>query len=352
MSGLDEAVRHLGSGEPAVLINEDQDGAGFLVASAEGADAALLRLMRREGEGAPTVWYDATHAEDSHSAAALDEPVLGRASVAAHGVLARAAEAEAAVDAVRLAGRPPVALATRLKLPGGVLAAQAAASDWAVRHGLPTFSIQDVLAARLTAEAIVDVVASARLPSLFADVPLEVRAYRSLIDSVEHLALIHGPLGADPLVRLHSECLTGDALGSLRCDCGDQLRESLRLIGEHATGGVVVYLRGQEGRGIGLANKIRAYALQDLGRDTVEANLDLGFPADLRSYGVAVQILRGLGIGSVKLLTNNPAKSKSLERYGIHVAEQVALRIDANAYSATYLDTKRRKMGHDFAPPL
>lgn len=385
MSALDEALRHLGSGEPAVLTDEDRSGVGFLVAPADGADAALLHLMQREGERAPTLWSDTTmmgslrsfdskpaavasalaadfprqaaaalkalFSRDNGSAPAdLDRLGLARGAVEPHGVLANASEAEAAVDAVRLAGRLPAALVTSLKLTGGVLAADDAASDWSVRHGMPIFSIQDVLAARLASETTVDRVASARLPSLFTDVPLEVQAYRSRVDGVEHLALVHGPLGPDPLVRLHSECLTGDALGSLRCDCGDQLRASLRLIGEHASGGVVVYLRGQEGRGIGLANKIRAYALQDLGRDTVEANLDLGFPADLRSYAVAVQILRELGVGSVKLLTNNPEKSRSLGRYGIRVTEQVALRIEPNPHSAAYLDTKRRKLGHDFAP--
>lgn len=347
MPGLDDALRSLGSGEPAVLFDEERDGVAYLVDGVKDDQTRPLSWAA-DLDGAPTLWRAALGTGDPVPSGVVD-PALAR--VALHGVLDRASEAEAAVDAMRLAGRAPAAWLTRLSLPAGVLAKPTAARDWADRHGYALFSVQDVVAARLANETIVEPVASARLPSLYAEAPLEVRAYRSLIDGVEHLALVHGPLGRRPLVRLHSECLTGDALGSLRCDCGDQLRRALQLIAVHPEGGVVIYLRGQEGRGIGLANKIRAYALQDHGLDTVEANVELGFPADARTYGAAVQMLRYLGIGSVRLLTNNPAKSRSLDRYGIEVAEAVPLRIDPNAHNAGYLDTKRRKMGHAFAEP-
>jgi 3,4-dihydroxy 2-butanone 4-phosphate synthase/GTP cyclohydrolase II len=209
---------------------------------------------------------------------------------------------------------------------------------------------------RLGRETIVEEAAVAHLPSIHAAGPFDVHAYRGLLDGCEHLAMVHAPQGAGesapftdvlPLVRVHSECLTGDALGSLRCDCGDQLRRSLALIAADPVGGAVIYLRGHEGRGIGLVNKIRAYALQDRGLDTVEANEELGFPADLRDYAVAVQILGLLGAKRVRLLSNNPRKGVALERYGIAVAERLPLRIGPNPHNARYLETKRRKLGHD-----
>ena len=216
---------------------------------------------------------------------------------------------------------------------------------------MPFVSVEDVVAHRLSTEQVVEEVAAADLPSLHAP-GLRVHALRSRADGSEHLALVHRPpggFGPEPLVRLHSECLTGDALGSLRCDCGDQLRDALARVGEDPQGGAVLYLRGQEGRGIGLANKIRAYALQDHGFDTVDANIELGFPADARHYGVAVGMLNLIGIRRLRLLSNNPAKSAALERYGIAVAERRGLRIGPNPHNASYLDTKRRRMGHDLA---
>jgi 3,4-dihydroxy 2-butanone 4-phosphate synthase/GTP cyclohydrolase II len=172
--------------------------------------------------------------------------------------------------------------------------------------------------------------------------------YRITLDDSEHVALVHGDItGEAPvLTRVHSECLTGDVFGSRRCDCGPQLAESMRRIAEEGRG-VVVYLRGHEGRGIGLAAKLRAYQLQDAGRDTVDANLDLGLPADARHYGAATQILRDLGIGSVRLMTNNPEKTTSLRAYGIDVAERVPLPVGLNEHNLDYLRTKRDRMGHD-----
>lgn len=194
-------------------------------------------------------------------------------------------------------------------------------------------------------EPLVVPIAEADFPSAYATTTMRIHAFQDSVSGLEHVAIVNGPLSETPLVRVHSECLTGDALGSLRCDCGAQLQQSLRLIGE--SGGIVVYLRGQEGRGIGLANKIRAYALQDAGRDTVQSNTELGFAADTRSYAVAAQILSALGIKSIDLLTNNPAKAEGLAASGIAIRETRPLVIQANALNARYLATKRDKLGHE-----
>ena len=192
---------------------------------------------------------------------------------------------------------------------------------------------------------LVEEVARARLPSAHAPEELTARAYRSLADGVEHLALVKGEAAPGALVRLHSECLTGDALGSLRCDCGEQLRAAIELIGQSRSG-ALIYLRGQEGRGIGLANKIAAYALQDDGLDTAEANAALGFASDTRDYAAAAAILDALGLDHIRLLTNNPLKAQALRRYGVVVCEEVPLLVPANPHNAGYLATKRDKMGH------
>ena len=270
------------------------------------------------------------------------------------GVLAHPGATEGAADLLDFAEIGSPALLREAALPGGLLTPSGAVERVAQRHGFVLVSIQDIIAHRLLTETIVEEAAVARLPSRYAAQPFEVHAFRSLVDDSEHLALVRRPgngaaFGPEPLVRLHSECLTGDALGSLRCDCGEQLRSALQQIAEDPQGGAVIYLRGQEGRGIGLANKIRAYALQERGFDTVDANIELGFPADLRDYGVAIQILHALGVKRLRLLSNNPLKQAALERYGIVVAERHGLRIGPNPDNATYLETKRIKMGHDLA---
>ena len=194
-------------------------------------------------------------------------------------------------------------------------------------------------------EVLVEEVARATLPSAYAPEGLTVRAFRSRVDGTEHLALVRGEPGPGALVRVHSECLTGDALGSLRCDCGEQLRTALARIGA-SKAGALIYLRGHEGRGIGLANKIAAYALQDRGLDTAEANAALGFAPDARDYRIAAQILRAIGLDDIRLLTNNPLKGQALKRHGVRVREDVPLVLPSNPHNADYLATKRDKMGH------
>ncbi len=194
-------------------------------------------------------------------------------------------------------------------------------------------------------ESLVEEVAQARLPCAYTPAGLIVHAFRSRVDGIEHLALVRGKPAPGALVRVHSECLTGDAFGSLRCDCGEQLRSALQRIGE-AESGALIYLRGHEGRGIGLANKIAAYALQDQGLDTAQANAALGFAPDSRDYGEAADMLRALGLDDIRLLTNNPLKGAALRRHGVRVREDVPLVLPSNPHNADYLATKRDKMGH------
>jgi 3,4-dihydroxy 2-butanone 4-phosphate synthase/GTP cyclohydrolase II len=262
-----------------------------------------------------------------------------------NGVLARNGHTEGAIDLMRLGGLRPSGVICEVMRDDGQMARRPDLELFAAEHELPILSIKDIVTHRMRTELLVEKVASADLPTAFADNTLKVHAFRSTFDGTEHLAIVKHPMAAAPLVRLHSECLTGDALGSLRCDCGPQLQESLRQIAE-SDGGAVIYLRGQEGRGIGLANKIRAYALQDRGLDTVEANAALGFAPDARDYGIAAQMLRALGISSLTLLSNNPEKADALERYGITVSERRPLAIPPNPFNLRYLTTKREKFGH------
>jgi len=220
--------------------------------------------------------------------------------------------------------------------------------EFADQHGLAMISIDDLVRYRHRTEELVQRVAKTRLPTRHGE--FTAYGYRSPVDGDEHLALVYGDIsGPEPvLTRMHSECLTGDVFGSQRCDCGPQLDEALERVVE-AGRGVVVYLRGHEGRGIGLVAKLEAYALQDAGRDTVDANLDLGLPADARHYGAASQVLRDLGISRVRLLTNNPDKSEALDDFGIVVEDQVPLTPRPNEHNLHYLRTKRDRMGHQIA---
>jgi 3,4-dihydroxy 2-butanone 4-phosphate synthase/GTP cyclohydrolase II len=250
------------------------------------------------------------------------------------------------VDLARLAGLPPAGVIAEVVNDDGTMKRGQELRDFADEHGLTMISIEDLIHYRRRHETHVVRAAETRLPTGYGD--FTAYGYRITIDDSEHIALVHGDLGEgeDVLTRVHSECLTGDVFGSRRCDCGPQLEEALERIVEEGRG-VVVYLRGHEGRGIGLVAKLQAYQLQDGGRDTVDANLDLGLPADARHYGAATQILRDLGVRSVRLLTNNPAKTTGLEEYGVAVTERVRLTPRPNDHNLAYLLTKRDRMGHD-----
>jgi 3,4-dihydroxy 2-butanone 4-phosphate synthase/GTP cyclohydrolase II len=261
------------------------------------------------------------------------------------GVLERAGHTEAAVDLARLAGLQPVGALCEVLNPDGSMARLPELVRIAREHGLRIISIADLIAYRRRRERLVERIAEATIPTPRG--PFRAVAFESRIDGRTHLALIAGDLGEgdDVLVRVHSECLTGDVFGSLRCDCGAQLRRALDLVAAEGRG-VVLYLRGHEGRAIGLAQKLRAYELQERGRDTVEANEELGFPPDPRDYGTSAQILRDLGVRSMRLLTNNPSKLVALEGYGLSIVERIPLETRPTPENIGYLRTKREKLGH------
>jgi len=261
------------------------------------------------------------------------------------GVLMRAGHTEAAVDLARMAGCYPAAVLCELVDEDGGMARLPELERFAERHGLPLISIAGLIRYRRQREKLVKRVAEARIPTRWGE--FTAYAYESLLDGEQHLAMVKGAVQGEEnvLVRVHSECLTGDALGSLRCDCGPQLEDALRLIADAGLG-VVVYLRGHEGRGIGLSHKLRAYNLQEQGRDTVDANLDLGLPVDGRDYGMGSQILVDLGVTTMRLLTNNPAKYGGLDGFGLQIVERVPLQSQPNPENLRYLRTKRERMGH------
>jgi 3,4-dihydroxy 2-butanone 4-phosphate synthase / GTP cyclohydrolase II len=260
------------------------------------------------------------------------------------GVLRRAGHTEAAVDLARLAGLQPVAAICEIANDDGSMASGATLERFAAQHGIHKITIADLIRHRRSHEKLVRRVAEARLPTDHGE--FRAYAFESLLTGLQHVALVRGEVrDAPPLVRVHSECLTGDAFGSLRCDCGQQLDLAMKLIADEDCG-VIVYLRGQEGRGIGLSHKLRAYELQDQGLDTVEANLALGLPVDSRRYGVGAQILTDLGVRQMRLMTNNPAKYTGLSGFGLEIVERVPLSLDPTPENVRYLETKQRKLGH------
>ncbi len=394
MSPLSDALRRLRSGHPIILIDdEDRENEGDLVLPAELVTGQAINFMATHGRGLiclamdgplidqlalpPMVAENRTARKTAFTVSiearegvttgisAFDRARTIQVAASADaspadlispghvfplravpgGVLARAGHTEGAVDLMKIAGLRPAAVICEVMRADGEMARRPDLARLAADHDLSMLTIADIAAHRFANETLVESVAQASLPSRLARGALEVHAFRSLVDGGEHLALVKGSLGPGALVRVHSECLTGDALGSQRCDCGAQLEAALRLIDE-SDNGALVYLRGHEGRGVGLANKICAYALQDGGLDTVEANAALGFAADLRDYGIAAQILRALGAAKVRLLTNNPRKAAGLRACGVQVVEEVPLETRPTRHNAAYLAAKRDKLGH------
>ncbi len=261
------------------------------------------------------------------------------------GVLKRAGHTEASVDLAVLAGLYPAGVLCEIVNEDGTMSRLPSLVEFAKEHGLKLISIADLIQFRRKSERLIEKVADARIPTEYGE--FRAVAYESTVDNRVHVAMVLGDVGDGEriLVRVHSECLTGDVFGSLRCDCGQQLDAALRKVGEEGRG-LVLYIRGHEGRAIGLTHKLRAYQLQEAGRDTVEANVELGFPADPRDYGIGAQILVDLGVRSMRLLTNNPAKRAGLEGYGLSIVERVPLETEPTDENIGYLKAKREKLGH------
>ncbi len=325
-------ARNTESMSTAFTVSVDATSAHAVTTGISAADrAATIRLLADEGS-APGDFVRPGHVF----------PLRARPG----GVLVRPGHTEAGVDLARLAGLRPAAAIVEIAGEDGAMLRLPDLVPFARKHGLAIISIEDLVAYRRSAEPTVRREAATRLPTAFGD--FRAYGYRSTVDGVEHIALVSGDLGdgEDLLVRVHSECLTGDIFGSQRCDCGPQLHASLERVAAEGRG-VVLYLRGHEGRGIGLLSKLRAYELQERGRDTLDANLELGLPADARDYAAGAQILADLGVRSLRLMTNNPDKVAALVRHGLRVTGREPMPVQAQEHNLRYLRTKRDRMGHD-----
>ncbi len=394
-AAIEEAVAAFAAGEIVVVVDDaNRENEGDLVVAAESATAEKIAFFLNHTSGvicmpmlgdrldeldlppmvvdntesnrtAFTVSVDVRHgtttgisaADRAATIAALVDPATRPADLARPGhvfplrcreggVLNRAGHTEATVDLARLAGVYPAGVLCEIvSADKASMARLPELERFAAEHGLPLISIADLIRFRRQKERLVKRVADARMPTEWGEFTCYV--YESILDGEQHVAMVKGAVQGENgvLVRVHSECLTGDALGSLRCDCGVQLRMAMERIAKEGMG-VVVYLRGHEGRGIGMAHKLRAYTLQDQGRDTVDANLDLGLPIDTRKYGTGAQILVDLGITTMRLLTNNPAKFEGLDGYGLQIVDRVPLESVPNPENIRYLRTKQQRMGH------
>ncbi|MEE8420594.1 MAG: bifunctional 3,4-dihydroxy-2-butanone-4-phosphate synthase/GTP cyclohydrolase II [Dehalococcoidales bacterium] len=394
LTTIKEAIEDIKAGKFVIIVDdEDRENEGDLTMAAEKITAEAINFMARHGRGliclpttgkrldelkiplmvqrntakfttAFTVSIEAKHrvttgisaADRAETVRAVVNPATTPDDIVQPGhmfplrareggVLARAGHTEAIVDLARMSGLFPAGVICEILNEDGSMARLPQLKVLAERFGIKIASVADLIAYRHRHEKLVHRIAEAKLPTTFGE--FTAIAYKSETDTDEHLALVMGDVSTDEpvLVRVHSQCLTGEVFGSLRCDCGDQIAMAMKNIAEEGRG-VILYMR-QEGRGIGIHNKIRAYALQDQGMDTVEANLSLGFPSDLRDDGIGAQILAALGLHSIRLMTNNPKKVIGLESYGLKVVETVPILASTNEHNYQYLETKQNKMGHN-----
>jgi len=393
LATVEEAIEEYRLGRFVIIIDdEDRENEGDLTLPAQFVDADAINFMARHGRGLICVPMTGERLDelripmmvgrnDSHFGTGFTFSVEARTGVTTGisaadrartvqvladpnsepndlvmpghifplrardgGVLVRVGQTEATVDLCKMAGLHPVGVCCEIMNVDGTMARLPQLKRFASRHGLKIISVNQLISYRMRKDRLVQRVAETVMPTRFGE--FRALAYKSLIDPDEHLALVLGDIETpEPvLVRVHSQCVTGDVFGSLRCDCGEQIEQALQRISEEGRG-VLLYMR-QEGRGIGLHNKMRAYALQDEGMDTVEANQALGFPADRRDYGIGMQILVDLGIHEMRLLTNNPGKRAGLEGYGLKVVERIPIIVEPNSYNLRYLETKQKKLGH------